>query len=139
MSMRILIVDPDWHFVGQAREYLESRGDFVACEQKPDGTLARVVRWRPDVVMISAELSEVWGGYMLRNLGKVNPAPAVILTAGLDRFDKAWQAWQRGGHEVLFKPVLHPSELHVTIISALGNALCPRNRQGVPQPAAVPA
>ena len=130
MSMKVLIVDSDGRFVGQARDILESCGHYVVHEPRPEQALARARKWRPDVTLISAELPAASEGDLLRRFGDVRPRPAVLLVASLDRFDKAWQAWQRGGDEVLFKPMLQPSELHVSILVARENALLPR-RPGV--------
>jgi DNA-binding response OmpR family regulator len=129
VSMRILIVDPDWFFLAQARDHLESRGNHVIHEPDPLRALECCRRWRPDVAMLSAEMSECCDGNLLTEFKRLHPAPAVVLTAALERFDKAWRAWQRGGDDMLFKPLLHPSELHVSIVTALENAICPRRRQ----------
>lgn len=126
MSMKVLIADPDWYFLRQARDYLESRGDYVAHENSADPALRRAAHWRPDLIMVSAELPECCDGDLLSAFDKLQPRPAIILTAALERFDKAWRAWQRGGDEVIIKPVLHTSEFHVAVVAALKNSVCPR-------------
>ena len=133
MAMKILIADPDWHFLRQAREHLEPMGHLIVHEADPEAALERAESWKPDIVMLSAELPECSDGEMLAALDSIQPKPAVILTAGLEKFAEAWRAWQRGGHELIIKPVLHPSELHVALIVALKNALTPCQR-----PAAAP-
>lgn len=136
MSMKVLIVDPDWSFVHQAMEILEPCGHRVAHEATAAQALARALRWRPDVILVSAELPLACEGDLLQHFSQVQPRPAVLLVATLARFDKAWRAWQYGGDEVLFKPMLHPSELHVSIMTARQNAVCPRRRPLTPEPAA---
>lgn len=128
MSMKIMIVDPDWNFLQQVRSYLESRGNHTVYEPDTEAALERAEHWRPDVVIVSAELDHASSGDLLERLQAVKPRPAVLLTAPLDRFDKAWQAWQHGGDEVIFKPLLNTSELNVAIFSAMENAICPRPR-----------
>ena len=128
MSMKIMIVDPDWSFLQQARSYLESRGNHTVFEPDTDAALERAAHWKPDLVMVSAELEQAHSGDLLEKLHAIKPRPAVLLTAPLERFDRAWQAWQHGGDEVVFKPLLNTSELNVAIFSAMENAICPRAR-----------
>ena len=40
----------------------------------------------------------------------------------MDRYDRAWRAWQTGGDELLMKPVFTSAELHQAIVTALENA-----------------
>ncbi len=126
MSMRVLIADPDWVFLQQIRSYLESRGHHTVYEPDTDVVLERAGHWRPDVVMLSAELDDVCDGNLVEKLSALQPRPAILLTAALDSFDKAWRAWQHGGDEMLFKPMLNTSELNVAMFAAMENALCPR-------------
>jgi len=128
VSMKVLIVDLDHQFFNQARDLLESRGHHVLQEAHTDLALQRAQAWRPDVVFVNAELADVAGGVFLAELESIRPRPAVVLTSTLMRFDKAWQAWQHGGDEVLFKPLLQPSELHVAVLTARKNTLLPRRR-----------
>ncbi len=134
--MKILIADPDWHFLGQVRDVLEPLGHHVVHEPQPDEAVARADHWKPDIVMASAELPACCDGELLGRLSGVQPRPAIVLTAGLERFSEAWRAWQRGGDELIIKPVLHPSELRVAIITALKNAVHPRRSSPIPQPLA---
>jgi len=128
VSMKVLIVDSDWYFVSQASGILESKGHQVSSEADSAEAFERAEQLRPDVILINVELEEVCQGDMLERLEGILPRPAIVLVSVLERFDKAWQAWQRGGHEVLFKPILHPSELHVAILNARQNALNPQRR-----------
>lgn len=136
MSMKVLIVDSDWSFVRQAADVLEPCGHHVVQEARPRQALAAALKWRPDVILVSAEMPQVCGGELLGSLSDLQPRPAVLLVSALGRFDKAWQAWRRGGDEVLFKPMLHPSELHVAIMIARENAVLPRRRHVTAEPAA---
>lgn len=132
MGMKILVADPDWHFLRQVREHLEPMGHSVVHEAGPDGAVSRAARWKPDIVMVSAEMPECSDGDLLAALEGVQPRPAVVLTASLEKFSEAWRAWQRGGDELIIKPVLHPSELHVALLIALKNTVTPRERAAAP-------
>lgn len=128
MSMKVLIVDSDWYFISQAGGILEAKGHQVLEEGNPDDALDRARDLKPDVILVNVEIDEVCQGDLLEQLSQILPRPAIVLTSVLERFDKAWMSWQRGGDEVLFKPILHPSELHVAIFTARQNALNPQRR-----------
>ena len=88
---------------------------------------------RPIPVGVNVVVTRL-NGDVLERFADLWPRPAVLLTANLDAFAEAWRAWQRGGDELIFKPLMHPSELHVAIVTALENTICPRRRQA-PAPA----
>ncbi len=136
--MKILIVDSDCQFLRKARDLLEPRGHHVVHEANPDRALQRLLKWRPDVIMVSTEYESCCNGTLLSDFSRLQPRPAILLTSAMTDFTKAWQAWQRGGDEVLFKPLLHSSELHTAIMSARQNALCP-TRRPVARPLAMSA
>jgi len=139
MSLKVLIVDPDWHFLAQARNALEARGDITVHEARPDQAVRRAEHWCPDLVIINAELRDCCDGDLLERLSRLSPRPAILLTAGVDQFAKAWRAWQRGGDELLLKPLMHPGELHVAVLHARENMLVPRRLLIPAQPVAVSA
>jgi CheY-like chemotaxis protein len=119
MSMKVLAVEPDWRFVRLATEFLESHAHLVVQEVQPKQALERAARWQPDLVIVAAEIAEK--GF-LELLSTIEPRPAVLLTGWLDRYDCAWRAWQKGGDELLMKPVFKTDELHEAIVTALENA-----------------
>jgi DNA-binding response OmpR family regulator len=121
MSMKVLIVEPDWRFAGMASTYLESHAHHVVQESRLDDALARAGHWRPDLVIVAAELAEE-GFLSLLQEAAPGHRPAVLLTGWLDRYDIAWRAWQKGGDELLIKPVFTTDELHAAIVTALENA-----------------
>ena len=131
MCMKILVVDSDWQFLCKTRDILEPRGHYIVHEDDPERALRRSLKWRPDVIMVSTEYESCCDGNLLGDLSRLKPRPAVLLTSALTDFDKAWRAWQRGGDEVLCTPMLHTSELHVAIMIARQNALCPSRRPAV--------
>ncbi len=122
MSMRVLIVEPDWRFARMASTYLESHAHLVVQENRLDDALARVAHWRPDLVIVAAELAEDGFLGLLQDAAPAGNRPAVLLTGWLDRYDIAWRAWQKGGDELLIKPVFTTEEVHQAIVTALENA-----------------
>ena len=128
MSMKVLIIDSDWRFVERVREYLEGFGHYVVHQPDAKKALQQVSKWRPDIIMVDCAIEACSNGDLLQVFGRLIPRPAVLLTSYMDDFQKAWRAWQHGGDELLFKPILHISELHTAIITAMRNASCPSAR-----------
>ena len=118
MSLKVLIADPDWRFSNQASAYLESHAHLVACEGRLREAKSHAAHWRPDLVIMSVELADKG---LLETVGQLDPRPAILLTGRLDRYALAWKAWQRGGDELLMKPVFKSEELHQAIVKALEN------------------
>lgn len=119
--MKVLIADPDWYFSQRVSRFLESRAHLVVQEVAAEAVLDRARRWLPDLVILASELALCDG--VMKAILSLKPRPAVLLTEGLDRFDRAWRAWQQGGDELLIKPVLTGRDLHQAIVAARENAV----------------
>jgi DNA-binding response OmpR family regulator len=117
--MKILISDPDWHFSRQAAGYLEGMAHLVVHQADTNQALELARRWEPDVVILAAESAEAG---LLEELCESQTRPAILLTEYMDRYDRAWRAWQIGGDELLMKPVFESRELHDAIVAARENA-----------------
>jgi len=117
--MRVLIADPDWRFAQRASHYLESLAHLVVCQSQADQALHRAKRWKPELVIVDAELADKG---LLESLQQLRPRPAILLTGWMDRYDRVWRAWRRGGDELLMKPVFKSAQLHEAIVTALENA-----------------
>lgn len=128
MSMKVLIVDADWRFTRQASAYLESHAHHVVHQPDTDLALEQARKWKPDLVVISAEQAETG---LAARFKALKPKPAVLLTGWLDRFDRAWRAWQKGGDELLMKPVFKAEELRQAILTAMENSVAHSQRRTV--------
>jgi DNA-binding response OmpR family regulator len=117
--MKILISDPDWHFSRQAAAHLEQMAHLVVHQADVDQALELSRRWEPDVVILAAEYAE---GGALEALRDQDEAPAILLTEYMDRYDRAWRAWQIGGDELLMKPIFESGELVNAIVAARESA-----------------
>ena len=120
MSMKVVIADPDWRFAAQATGYLESHAHHVVNQPRRQDAVACIRHWQPDLVILSAELAE--DGAMFREIRSLPSCPAILLTEHVDRYDRAWRAWQQGGDELLMKPVFKAEELRNAIVAAMENA-----------------
>lgn len=132
MSMKVLVVEPDWRFAQMAATYLESHAHLVVRESRLDNALERAAHWHPDLAIVASELAE---DSFLELLAEVEPRPAVLLTGWLDRYDIAWRAWQKGGDELLIKPIFTTEELHQAIVVALENAAAGTREVAAPRAA----
>ena len=119
MSLRVLIADTDTRFAASAARYLESRAHLVVKQNDVHRAVATARHWQADLVVVGEELVDTG---ILEELGTMSPRPAVLLTGWMDRYDHVWRAWQRGGDELLMKPVFRGEELHQAVVSALENS-----------------
>lgn len=119
MSLKVLICDADWRFVERASKFLSGHGHHVIAEPLPSEAADLAATWHPDVVVISSDGADGGNAGFLDQIQKLEQRPAILLTGYLDRFDSAWRAWQKGGDELLLKPVIHSWELHTAIIAAI--------------------
>jgi DNA-binding response OmpR family regulator len=129
MSLKVLIADPDWRFGQLATSYFESRAHHVVCEPSHEAAVATARHWCPDLVIVSEELAETG---MIEEFYALAPRPAVLLVGWMDRYDRVWRAWQRGGDELLMKPIFNDEELQLAVVAALESATTgQRKRQTV--------
>jgi len=117
--MKVLVLDSDWRFAQQARDYLEARTHLVVHHTTSETAHDKVNNWQPDLVIVAADLCE---DGLLTALHSGSHRPAVLLTGWMDRYDRLWRMWQEGGDELLMKPVFNDEDLHQGIIVALENA-----------------
>ena len=117
--MKVLVLDPDWRFAQQARDYLEARAHLVVHHTSSELARSKVEQWAPDLVIVAAELC---GDDLLSDLHSRDSGPAVLLTGWMVRYDRVWRMWQEGGDELLMKPIFSTDELHQGIVVALENA-----------------
>jgi len=117
--MKVLVLDPDWRFAQQARDYLESHAHLVVHHTTNERAVEKVASWRPDLVIAAAELCE---DGLLGELHSAEDRPAVLLTGWMERYDRIWRMWQEGGDELLMKPMFDIYDLHESIVIALENA-----------------
>ncbi len=119
MSMKVLIADTDWRFCQLTTSYLETHAHLVVQHSQEQAALQAARQWKPDLVIVAAELTE---SGLLESLHELPHPPAVLLVGWMDRYDRVWRAWQRGGDELLLKPIFTTEELHAAIVMALENA-----------------
>ncbi|MFP4355899.1 MAG: hypothetical protein ACLFUJ_12310 [Phycisphaerae bacterium] len=117
--MKVLIIDPDWTFSRQAAGYLESMAHLVVHQAEKTKAIELAQRWQPDLLIVAAEYVE---DGILDDLKSAAKDAAVLLTEYMERYDRAWRAWQLGGDELLMKPVFQSADLHNAIVAARESA-----------------
>ena len=132
MSLRVLIADSDARFANAAARFLESKAHLVVKQSDVRKAIATARHWQADLAIVAEELAETG---LIEELRTLSPSPAILLTGWMDRYDTVWRAWQRGGDELLMKPVFHCRDLHEAVVSALENAAAGAGRSAVLVPA----
>jgi len=117
--MKVLIVDSDWRFVAQVTELLEDKAHLVVHHTDVVEAARQVQQWRPDLVVLAAELA---GGDLVQQIYNLPERPAVLLTEHVDRYARAWRVWQLCGDELLMKPIFKKAEFHKAMVQAMQNA-----------------
>jgi len=117
--MKVLIIDADWRFVAQVTPYLEDRAHLVVHQTCPAAAAKQVQKWKPDLVVLAAELAS---SDLVQKIYNIPDRPAVLLTENMDRYAQAWRVWQTCGDELLMKPIFKHSEFHEAMIQAQMNA-----------------
>jgi len=71
------------------------------------------------VVIASSHCLGEWESHVNGWLETIRPDTTIMVTANTDDSDSTWQEWADRGCEVLFKPLVHSSELRVATEQAL--------------------
>lgn len=124
--MKVLIADADWRFAAQVTQQLESHAHLVIHQPQKNEIIPRASHWQPDLVILSADLANRG---VLEELHGLPHRPAILLTGCMHRYDQAWRAWQKGGDELLMKPVFQAQEIQDAIVTALENRTACRRRR----------
>jgi CheY-like chemotaxis protein len=125
-AMKVLIVDPDWRFAQQITSHLEAHAHLVVHQSTGIEALDRIRHWGPELVILAAEAAE---NGLVESIQLLQPRPAVLLTEYLDRYDRAWRVWQKGGDDLLIKPVFCWDDVQEAMVTALENAAVGRRIQ----------
>ena len=88
VALRVLIIDDNIAFRAAARQLLERAG-FVVVAEAGDGVegIRGAKEHMPDLAIVDVQLPDLDGFAVAERLGKIEPAPRVILTSNLDSAD----------------------------------------------------
>jgi DNA-binding NtrC family response regulator len=105
-SFSVLIVDDEPLIRDTIAEYLVNEGlDVTACADGEEA-LALATERRFDVVLCDVQLPGIDGIELLKRLTRISPQTFVLLITAYATVENAVEAFQRGAHDYLMKPIL---------------------------------
>jgi DNA-binding NtrC family response regulator len=102
----ILVVDDEPLIRETVAEYLTREGFDVACSASGEEALDQATSRRFDVVLCDVQLPGMDGLELLARLHRVSPETFVLLITAYATVENAVEAFQRGAHDYLMKPIL---------------------------------
>src|SRR5438270_10062517 len=103
---RILVVDDEALIRDTLAEYLASEGFAVDACASGEEALERAAERRYDVALCDVQLPGIDGIELLERLLKLSPQTFVLLVTAFATVENAVEAFQRGAHDYLMKPIL---------------------------------
>jgi DNA-binding NtrC family response regulator len=105
-TAHILVVDDEPIIRDSLAEFLEQEGFAVsACGSAEDGLRVAAER-QADVALCDVQLPGIDGLQLLDRLLKLSPGTFVLLITAYGTVESAVQAFQRGAHDYLMKPII---------------------------------
>ena len=82
MSLRLLIVDDNAHFLRASRALLEREGlDVAAVASTADDAVRRSAELGPDAILVDVDLGDESGFEVAQRLTDVSDAPVILISA----------------------------------------------------------
>jgi DNA-binding NtrC family response regulator len=103
---RILVVDDETLIRDTLAEYLTQEGFAVDACGSGEEALERAAERRYDVALCDVQLPGIDGIELLERLLKLSPQTFVLLVTAFATVENAVEAFQRGAHDYLMKPIL---------------------------------
>jgi DNA-binding NtrC family response regulator len=102
----ILVVDDELLIRETLVEYLGQKGFTVVACPNGEEALAQAEERRFDIVLCDVHLPGLDGLELLDRLQRISPETFVLLITAYARVENAVEAFQRGAHDYLMKPIL---------------------------------
>jgi len=131
---KILIIDDNLNTLDIYRRYFEFYGFTVISAQKGREALSKVMRERPDIVILDVMLPDIDGFEVTKQIREFNTVlPIIMITAKVDHNDKI-RGFMSGAHRYLTKPcspdkVLKEIKKLLNLKGELLNELDKQNKQ----------
>jgi DNA-binding NtrC family response regulator len=103
---RILVVDDEALIRDTLAEYLQQEGFAVDACATGEQALERAAERRYDIALCDVQLPGMDGIELLERLLKLSPQTFVLLVTAFATVENAVEAFQRGAHDYLMKPIL---------------------------------
>lgn len=105
-ARRILIVDDEPLIRSTLAEYLGQQGFTVAASGTAQEALTQSAETHFDVILCDVQLPDLSGIELLDRLLRQSPDSSVLLITAFATVENAIQAFQRGAHDYLIKPLI---------------------------------
>jgi DNA-binding NtrC family response regulator len=105
-TFSVLVVDDEPLIRDTIAEYLVNEGLDVAACADGESALKLATERRFDVVLCDVQLPGIDGIELLKRLTRISPDTFVLLITAYATVENAVEAFQRGAHDYLMKPVL---------------------------------
>jgi DNA-binding NtrC family response regulator len=105
-AARILVVDDEALIRDTLAEFLTQEGFTVEAVASGETALERAAAERFDIVLCDVQLPGIDGIQVLERLLKISPQTFVLLVTAYATVENAVEAFQRGAHDYLMKPIL---------------------------------
>jgi DNA-binding NtrC family response regulator len=105
-AAHILVIDDEALIRATLAEYLGQEGFEVACCADGEAAVRLAAERRFDVALCDVQLPGMDGMEVLERLLKLSPETFVLLITAYATVENAVEAFQRGAHDYLIKPVL---------------------------------
>jgi DNA-binding NtrC family response regulator len=105
-ARRLLVVDDEPLIRGTLAEYLTGEGFAVTACASGEEALAEAERRAYDVALCDVQLPGIDGIELLERLLKLSPETFVLLITAYGTVESAVEAFQRGAHDYLMKPII---------------------------------
>src|SRR5229473_214022 len=102
----ILVVDDESIIRDTLAEYLTQEGFAITACADGEDALAQAAEHCFDVALCDVQLPGIDGVELLERLLKINPQTFVLLITAYATVENAVEAFQRGAHDYLMKPIL---------------------------------
>src|SRR3954469_24181843 len=126
---RVLVVDDEALIRDTLAEYLQQEGFAVDACPSGETALELVARHRYDVALCDVQLPGIDGIELLERLLKLSPQTFVLLVTAFATVENAVEAFQRGAHDYLMKPILLDEVLGKVRRALAYRTLCLENQQ----------
>src|SRR4051794_8946490 len=103
---RLLVVDDEALIRDTLAEYLQEEGFAVDAVGSGEAALDLAGKQRYDVALCDVQLPGIDGIELLERLLKLSPQTFVLLVTAFGTVDNAVEAFHRGAHDYLMKPIL---------------------------------
>jgi hypothetical protein len=120
MEARVLVTESDWQLLNYAYRDLGAHG-YEIVTVRPDEVVEAHSKCHPAVVLTSVEDIDRFETDSPGALNGMMAHSVILVTVSPDSPSEDWQELARKGCEILFKPLLHVSELRVAMEFAVRN------------------